>query len=139
MIYIDAELENGNTVHNIVHNIEQLDNDIITVEDENGDVIHVADTDTITVRMFKRVELENVSDLFSLYKNKKAYINVYSSEPEATFNVFPYETFKEIVDEDILDLDDLSHIRNYAIGILIGKEKTIKFKELMKLVNNNEE
>lgn len=133
MIYIEAELPDGTTINNI-----DVDGENVIIENSEGESLNFSINDIISVRLFHRVEIENVAELFLLYRNKKAYINAFDSEPSATFNAFPDATFKEIIDDESITIDDLSNIRNYAIGIIKGKEKDITFKEIIKITNQNE-
>ena len=133
MIYIEAELPDGTTINNI-----DVDGENVIIENSEGESLNFSINDIISVRLFHRVDIENVAELFLLYRNKKAYINVFDSEPSATFNAFPDATFKESIDDESITIDDLSNIRNYAIGIIKGKEKDITFKEIIKITNQNE-
>lgn len=128
MKYIEAILDIGNNIINI-----SFEGDNVIVEDSEGEEHILSLNDKVTCRVFESLEPRSLLDIIKYYKNKKIFFNT-DSEKDAIFNSFPDMNFKEYLDSEDIDLEDLSSIFSAAFGLLKGKEKELSFKEIKNII-----
>lgn len=132
MLYIEATLDNGEKIWNA----EEVEGKMI-VETSEGEELTFELSDSVTIQLYEKAELNNINDLINLAKNKKAYASPDSED--GTFQEFPEENFQGLINEDFFTLEQVEILMETPIGILKGKEKTTTFKEIAKILKENTE
>ena len=130
--YIDSLLNNGKSIVNV----EFLKEKVI-VENSEAETEEYKYTDTLEVRVFKKIRVETLNDLLFCAKNKKVYvIHEIDSEKDAIFNSFPENSFQEMLkkEEIEIEVEEIEKFCNGCWGFLVGKEKEITFSKLRKII-----
>ena len=132
--YIDAILSDGTSINNI-----DFFKDYVGVENSEGDILNFTYDEILDIRFFYRIEIESINDFLTYSKNKKVYvITSFDCEPDAIFNNFSDYSFSEYLKENDIETDRFEDVCNSAWGLLKGKEKEVTFKQLKKIIEDNE-
>lgn len=132
-LYIDSFLPDCTSINNIDFN-----DDSIVVENSDGNNKVYSYSDKLNVRIFKKIEIDNLQELIYFSKIKKVYVIENGDfEKEAIFNIFPEKPLCERINDNDFDIEieNIEKFCNSCWGFLVGKEKEITFSKLKTILS----
>lgn len=131
MIYLEATLENGEIVNNADINSDNK----VEIETMDGNEFFFDLNETLDVRIFTPIKIETIQDFLKIANSKNIFV-AHDGE-DAVFQTFPEEPIKSSIEDNFLELDEITRLQFMPIGKPKGEEKTMTFEKMFQLIEKH--